>query len=117
MLFLGYGFSDLHLNKCFHSIRRSSIIRPVVIVDWASDTQDPMQFRGDEWSYSLCKTIPVNANEMATKQHKNAPPTIAQLKATREFEVSTNPKFPLAIWYGGFVNACENCQKIKMELG
>ena len=51
------------------------------------------------------------------QRFQSIPSDIAKLKATREFEVSTNPKFPLAIWYGGFINACENYQKIKMELG
>lgn len=115
VLFLGYGFNDLHLNNCCHSIRKNGNKKPVVIIDWAADDQDPLQSRQDVWSYNLCKTIPVNAREMATRQ-QHAPPNIAALKSNEEFEVSRNPEYPLSIWYGGFINACQNYTKIKAEL-
>ncbi|MFC1734102.1 SIR2 family protein [candidate division KSB1 bacterium] len=117
ILFLGYGFNDLHLNNCFHSIRKNDSKKPVVIIDWTHDNQDPMQFRHDVWSYNLCKTIPVNASEMATKQYKHVAPDISDIKANGEFEVSSNPDYPLAIWYDGFISACQNYLKIKVELG
>lgn len=116
LLFLGYGFNDLHLNNCLYSVRKGELKKPVVIVDWAIDEQDPMQFRGDEWAFNLCKTIPVNASEMATRQYKHAAPDISSLKSCEEFEVSNNPNYPLSIWYGGFIQACKNYVKIKAEL-
>lgn len=114
ILFLGYGFNDLHINKCLHSIRHRK--RQVLIIDLASDNQDPMQFRRDMWAYNLCQTIPVNASEMATKQYKNIAPEVRLLKRDEEFEISTNPAYPLAVWYGGFINACKNYKKIQGEL-
>ncbi|WP_413485183.1 SIR2 family protein [Shewanella baltica] len=115
-LFMGYGFNDFHLNNSLHSIRCGDIKRPVVIIDWASDDQDPMQFRHDDWSYNLCRTIPVNASEMATERYKHTAPDISELKSRGEFEVSSNPDYPLSIWYGGFIDACKNYTKIRAEL-
>lgn len=115
-LFMGYGFNDLHLNNSLYRIRRGDSKRPVVIIDWASDDQDPLQFRHDEWSYNLCRTVPVKASEMATKKHKHTAPDIAELKENGKFEVSSNPKYPLSIWYGGFIEACRNYDLIKSEL-
>ncbi|MCX4129383.1 SIR2 family protein [Vibrio parahaemolyticus] len=115
-LFLGYGFNDLHLNNALHSVRNGEQKKPVVIIDWASDDQDPMQFRNDEWSYNLCRTVFVNASEMATRKYQHAAPDISELKANGIFEVSSNPDYPLSIWYGGFIQACDNYLKIKDEL-
>ena len=115
-LFMGYGFNDLHLNNSLHTIRDGDQNKPVVIIDWAADDQDPMQFRCDDWSYNLCKAIPVNASEMATKQYKHAATSIEDLKKNNEFEVSRNQNYPLSIWYGGFIEACKNYSKIKAEL-
>lgn len=115
-LFMGYGFNDRHLNNSLHSIRDGKIKKPVVILDWAADEQEPMQFRCDDWSYNLCKAIPVNVCEMVTKQYKHAAPDVAELKSREEFEVSRNPDYPLSIWYGGFIQACRNYAKIKAEL-
>lgn len=115
-LFLGYGFNDLHLNNSLHSIREGNVKKPVVVIDWAEDNQDPIQFRYDSWSYNLCRAIRVNACEMATRKHTNIAPDIAKLKVNSEFEVSQDPNYPLSIWYGGFISACKNYGKIKAEL-
>lgn len=114
-LFMGYGFNDHHLNKSLHSIRDGKPPAPVVVIDWASDKADSMQFRNDEWSRNLCQTVRVDAREMATKNHVSAP-SIQDLKKGGEFEVSRNLDYPLSIWYGGFIRACENHEKIKSEL-
>lgn len=116
LLFMGYGFNDYHLNKSLHSIREGEFKKPVVILDWAGDDQDPMQFRHDGWSSNLCKTIPVNANKMATRKYKHTAPVISDLKVNKEFEVSNDPDYPLSIWYCGFIEACKNYDKIKSEL-
>jgi hypothetical protein len=115
-LFMGYGFNDLHLNNSFHSIRSGSVKRPVVVIDWADDHQDPMEFRNDEWANNLSETIPVNAKEMATRKYKHTAPDMSELKDNDEFEVSNNPNYPLSIWYSGFMQACRNYEKIKSEL-
>lgn len=112
-LFIGYGFNDLHLNKCFHGIRRGA--RPVVVIDWAADNEDPLNWRGDLWSYNLFRTIPGNASERSARGHTSAA-LIAELKENNRFEVSTNPSYPLSVWYGGFVRACQHYDLIRNEL-
>lgn len=115
-LFMGYGFNDYHLNNSLHSIRDGEIKRPVVVLDWASDDQEPMQFRHDDWSYNLCRSIPFNAHQMATRKYKHVAPDISELKSRDEFEASSNPSYPLSIWYGGFIEACKNYAKVRGEL-
>lgn len=115
-LFLGYGFNHLHLNNFLHTIRAGNGKKPAVVVDWASDNQELLQFRDDQWSYNVCKTIPVSSREMATRQFRYAATDIGDLKAKGEFEVSINPEYPLSIWYIGFIGACNNYIAIKSEL-
>lgn len=116
LLFMGYGFNDQHLNKSLHSIRDGEVKKSIVILDWADDNQEAMQWRHDEWSSNVCHTIYVNAHDMATHQYKNIAPDISDLKLKKEFEVSNNPDYPLSIWYGGFLEACKNYKKIRSEL-
>jgi hypothetical protein len=112
-LFLGYGFTDLHLNRCFYEVRKGPRPRPVVVIDWASDTE--VCRRDDLWSYNLFRTIRGNGYELASREHTRTA-LISELKENNEFEVSTNPLYPLSIWYGGFMEACNHYDLIKKEL-
>lgn len=115
-LFLGYGFNDIHLNNCFHSIRKEQVKRPVVIVDYSNDKQDPLQFRHDKWVYNLSNSIAFDAHRMTGESTVATAPSIYELKKNREFEISRDPSFPLAIWHGGFIDACSNYEKVKQKL-
>jgi hypothetical protein len=44
------------------------------------------------------------------------PNTVARLKAAAEFEISSDPDTPLAIWYNGMLAACDNIDKILARL-
>lgn len=113
LLFLGYGFGDLHLNAAFSEVRDRR--RPIVVVDWASDIQDSLQCRNDDWSYNLFKTLPGNAREMRSAGG-SASADIGSIRASRDLEVSTNPEYPLAVWYNGMLEACRNPEKILEHL-
>jgi len=113
LLFLGYGFGDFHLNMALSEVRNRP--RPTVVVDWAPDNQDPLHLRMDSWAVNLCRTLPVNATSMVARG-TSAPADIKELKATNEFEVSDNPSLPLAVWYGGFLNACDHPAKVIANL-
>lgn len=113
LLFLGYGFGDLHLNAAFSEVRDRH--RPIVLVDWASDDQDPLPFRQDTWAYNLFKTLPGDAHSMSSAGH-SAPVYIGDLRSARELEVSNNPRYPLAVWYNGMLEACRHPQKILKHL-
>lgn len=113
LLFLGYGFGDLHLNAAFSEARDRR--RPVVIVDWANDDQDPLPFRNDSWSYQLFNTLPGNASRMSSPGHCAAA-SIDELKKANEVEVSNDPDYPLAVWYNGLLAACQHSGKILSHL-
>nr|WP_319565647.1 SIR2 family protein [uncultured Rhodoferax sp.] len=113
LLFLGYGFGDLHLNAAFSEVRDRH--RPIVLVDWAADDQDPLPFRHDTWAYNLFKTLPGDAHSMSSVGH-SAPADLGDLRAARDLEVSNNPTYPLAVWYNGMLEACRHPQKILKHL-
>lgn len=113
LLFLGYGFGDLHLNAAFTEARDRR--RPVVVVDWANDDQDPLPFRNDSWSYQLFKTLPGDASRMSSPGHR-APASIDELKRSNEVEMSNDPNYPLAVWYNGLLAACQHPEKIVPHL-
>ena len=113
LLFLGYGFGDLHLNAAFSEVRDRP--RSTVVVDWANDGQDALTFRRDVWTYNLFKTLPTNAHSMSSPGH-TAPASIDDLKAANEVEASNDPNYPLAVWYSGLLAACQNLSKIRPHL-
>jgi hypothetical protein len=113
LLFLGYGFGDMHLNAAFSEVRDRR--RPVVVVDWANDDQDSLPCRNDTWSYQLAKTLHVNVNNMSMPGHCTAA-SIAEFKRTNEVEESNAPERPLAVWYNGLLAACQNPSKIISHL-
>lgn len=116
ILFLGYGFNDLHLNNIFPFIRYDKDkIRKVVIVDWASDNEDGLNFRHDGWSHGLFMTLPFNGYEMGTGKNSLPQPAI-HFKRKKTLEKSKNPDLPVAIWYNGLLEGCKNAKKILKEL-
>lgn len=113
LLFLGYGFGDLHLNAAFSEVR--SRRRPIVVVDWAEKEQDSLPFRMDNWTHALFQTLPGNAHTMSWRRHV-APALMSDLKAANELEVSTDSSYPLAVWYNGLLAACQHRKKILRHL-
>lgn len=116
VLFLGYGFNDLHINRCFDLYREIKPGRKIVVVDYAKDGEDPLQFRRDQWSHNIFGTLRFNGREMGSKEYKHIAADIDKLKKNGEFEISRNPEYPLSIWYGGMLSACHSYNKIVAEL-
>lgn len=112
-LFFGYGFNDQHLNHCFKRIRKPNMPRPVVIIDWACDCTEALNDRQDLWSHNLLHTI--HFPRMSTRGHSDTP-MVLELKEEKLFEVSTDSALPLSVWYGGFLEACNNYDLVKFEL-
>lgn len=113
LLFLGYGFGDLHLNAVFSEVRDRP--RPIVVVDFAKHTEDSLPFRMDNWTHGLFSTLPSDARTMSSPGHV-APASVSELKAANALEVSTDSSFPLAVWYNGLLEACRYQEKILMHL-
>lgn len=115
LLFAGYGFSDIYVNNVIAESFDFNRKRPVVVLTYSDDNQDPMQFRQDHWSWNLINSIPTNQHKMATKKYSIAP-TVSELKTNREFEISKDVDRPLSIWHSGFLDACRNPNLIIDEL-
>ena len=117
LLVLGYGFGDHHLNQPLNQYRDSRN-RPIVLIDKACDNTltagsdrnqaHPAVVRALDW-------FDTPAYSMSWLGY-SFPDSVARLKAEKEFELSTYPTRPLAIWYGGMLDACRNADKIVREL-
>ena len=102
------------MNSAFHTIREYKKIKKIAVITWSKKSTNPMNFRNDEWSKNLLKTIPTNSYDFIASNSKYHP-TIRDLRP-KSIEFSKNPKYPLSIWHHGFLNACDNPDKIINEL-
>ena len=115
-LICGYGFTDFHLNHQLEAIRdRKGSSKKIVVIDWADNSKEALSQRNDDWANGLMNTLTVEGSSLGTKKY-SFPPLIRDLKKDKDFEYSRNPKFPLSIWYGGFLEACKNEGLICKEL-
>lgn len=117
ILFLGYGFSDLHLNKIIPPIRHNSDskIRKVAIIDWANEDEDGFSFRHDGWSFGVSSSLPVNGYEMGDGESR-LNYSAQHYKSNNIFEISSNEKYPLAIWYNGLMPICDQTEMLLSHL-
>jgi len=115
VLFAGYGFNDIYVNNIVSESFDFKRNRPVVVLTYSQDNENPMQFRQDNWARNLTNTITTNAYTMSTKNH-TAAPMISDIKTNKEFEVSKDIDKPLSIWHNGFLEACRNPKLIIDEL-
>lgn len=113
-LVIGYGFGDIHVNNALSLIKENRK-RNVVIIDYSSNNQDPMAFRNDVFTYNLFKTIPVDVNEIGSKDSA-IPPCVSSLKEKKEFEISRKAEYPLSLWHNGFMEICDNIDLLLKEL-
>jgi SIR2-like domain len=116
ILFIGYGFADLHLNKMFPFVRFDRRKRrKVVVLDYAGDKEDGLAFRHDDWTFGLFGAIPTNGNEMGAIGRHEPHPAI-YYKNRQAFERSANPEYPLSVWYNGLLEACQHPDFFLKEL-
>ena len=117
LLVLGYGFGDGHLNQPLNQYRDSRN-RPIVLIDKACDNILTAGSGGDEVHPAVVRALryfDTPAYSMSWLGY-SFPDSVARLKAEKEFEMSRDPTRPLAIWYGGMLDACRNADKIVREL-
>lgn len=115
VLFAGYGFNDIYINNIIRESFNYKRNRPVVVLTYSQDNEDPMRFRQDNWARNLINTITTNAHTMSTINH-TATSIISDIKTKKEFEVSKDIDKPLSIWHNGFLEACSNPKLIIDEL-
>lgn len=104
IMFIGYGFRDLHINNCFKLLHNKKC--PILIVSYKAneDNKDSIQFRNDDWTIGLFNTLQLNVSSPKW----SVPETVNELKNRKECEILNDPKQPVAIWYNGFKELCEN---------
>jgi SIR2-like domain len=114
LLVVGYGWMDTHVNLAFEHFRDERR-RPVVAIEYARDdvwnARTPVGSGGHAAIHRLLGVMKNPYGAMSL-----IPQTVAGLKETREFELSRDPDKPLAIWYGGFLEACRHPDKIVRRL-
>ncbi|HMV07485.1 MAG TPA: SIR2 family protein [Cyclobacteriaceae bacterium] len=113
ILFLGYGFSDKHLNKCIAANRFDKKKRKVVVIDYAEMDKEGLEFRTDSWAFGLHETVPYNAHLM---NKGGLPKMVYHFRRTNTFQSSSQPEIPLSVWYNGLLEACQNKEMILAEL-
>lgn len=114
VMYLGYGFSDDHVNTCIkdrYNKLTFSNKKPVMVVDWAGDKYDSLHFRRDDWAINLIDTLNLDYKFMSSPGH-TAPALISNLRKNKECEVSNSSDYPVSIWYNGFLELCRNYEKI-----
>lgn len=65
----------------------------------------------DTWSRNLLSVLPANQTNMSLPGYC-VPLSIKEYKEAAECEVSNDDAHPLAIWYGGMLEACKHPEKI-----
>lgn len=114
LLVVGYGWMDTHVNLAFEHFRDERR-RPVAAIEYAGDdvwnARTPVGSGGHAAVHRLLGFMKTPYGEMSI-----IPRPVAGLKETKEFELSRDPKRPLAIWYGGFLEACRHPEKVVQRL-
>ena len=115
VLFMGYGFSDKHLNRKFPFIRYDQDkIRKVVIIDYAKDLESGLVARADNWQHSMWATVPYDSDDF--RRGYSETKIVGEYKRRNVLETSQCPERPLAIWYGGMLAACHHPDTILLQL-
>jgi hypothetical protein len=119
LLIAGYGFSDAHLNGALSGYRDRRN-RPVVLLDYASDTTltsccSPGTIGCLESAKKAMEIFDTN-NSLMEYLGYNHCDTVKSVKQSNEFERSIEKQYPLSIWYGGMIEACKQANSILNEL-
>lgn len=118
LLFAGYGFGDVHLNKAFETFRDHRN-RPVTVLGHAQ--AGDMNLCGVEigeyntFANGLLHTFRTDYRSMSALG-STAPATVDRLLDANEFEISNESSTPLAVWYGGLLQACAHAQNVVARL-
>ena len=102
----GYGFGDIHVNRALEKRINSTAHRPpIAVIDYSDPKRgDPMEFRHDPWSQTLCETFSVRPTSFREPGH-TAPPVIGDLIGGKQMEVAESER--VAIWHGGFLGIAD----------
>ena len=117
LLCLGYGFADDHLNAALEGYRDRRR-RKVALIDFAQDGETSAagaRFDPERALNTAMMTFRNDANAMSALGY-TAPMDVRDLKAAQAFDQSIDPDTPLAVWYGGMLQACRHSGEILKHL-
>ncbi len=98
----GYGFTDAHVNRALRGPLLHALGRPpVLVLDWAGERTDPLDFREDRWSHALTQSL--HAGGRWVGAGGGVPERPWDLVAQGRCELSVPHR--VALWYGGFTGA------------
>jgi hypothetical protein len=93
--------------------------RPVVLIDYADDAK--MTAAHADWEHprrsvlDALQVFATNPRNMSALGRTSAT-NVSALKAAKTFEISTEPRSPLAIWYNGMLEACRTPDRVIDQL-
>jgi hypothetical protein len=118
VLFAGYGFGDQHINEAFNRFRNNRR-RPVAIIGHAKTSDMCLgagQHQNDRLATAVVHTLHTNLGSMQSLGQSTFMSRVGALLEAKEFEISSDPSTPLAVWYNGFLEACDNPDKVMARL-
>jgi hypothetical protein len=100
----GYGFGDEHVNRALRNARqvRRDAPPPVMVLDHAKNSTDPMIERKDFWARGLTRALlRADGSFFREAGEPELRPRPSALAEKRAFEVSDEDR--VALWHAGFV--------------
>jgi len=119
ILFIGYGFNDSYLNELINTHAKDlGKRRNIVVIDYQDPNGRSLSEGGNDWGYRLLHTTHVPFNQMGNGSTNliYRPDKVEEYSRTRTFEFSDSFENPLYVWYSGFLDACDNKEKILKAL-
>jgi hypothetical protein len=72
--------------------------------------------RTDDWTNKVRETLFPYGRHPRFTSDTTPQRRIGDYKSRGELEISVDPELPFAIWYGGFLSACQEAEKIIAHL-
>ena len=118
ILFIGYGFNDSYINKIVRShAKDDGKIRNVVVIDYQNENM-PTISEGNKWGFNVTAAVYSPHYQMGngSLDINYRPDKIGEYFNTKTFEFSDSKKNPLYVWYSGFMDACNNKERVLKAL-
>jgi len=113
VLIAGYGFGDAHLNIAFEQFRDARR-RPVVLIHKANKGDAPWGWPDVHGpiAKAIIHTFHTEVKSTFQSYGNGIFVTVDNLLEGKDFATSNNSDTPLAVWYNGILQACENPEKV-----
>ncbi len=110
ILFLGYGYGDSHINKCFMGLWNRVFInklKPVLIVDYCAEGGDFFTSIPYNKFFNIGKSLKKDTSYEMRQTGILTNPVYSGYEGNKDIPTKTNPKLPLAVWPFGFLDFCK----------